>query len=107
MSDLCLLYATFPDLATAQRSARALVDAHLAACCNLLPGMHSIYWWEGGVQENTEITLLAKTTLALAAAAMEAIDRDHPYENPAILQLPITSGAADYLAWVAATVLPT
>ncbi len=107
MGGVCLLYATFPDDSTAKRIARLLVDAHLAACCNLLPGMHAVYWWEGAVQEGPEVAMLVKTTEALAASAMEAIIREHPYENPAILQLPVRAGAPDYLAWVAATVLPS
>lgn len=107
MTSICLLYVTFPDAETAQRIGRGLVDGHLAACCNIIPGIQSIYWWEGSVQESPEVAMLVKTTPAMAHAAMEAIKRSHAYENPAILQLPVTAGAADYLAWVAANTLKT
>lgn len=107
MTELALVYATFPDMASAQRTARALVDAHLVACCNLLNGMQAVYGWDGAVQETIETVLLAKTTPGMAASVVEAIGRDHPYENPAILHWPITGGAADYLAWVSAHVLPS
>lgn len=106
MTGVCLLYATFPDAATAQRIARDLVESHLAACCNILSGVQSVYWWEGHVQESPELAMIVKTTKALASAATAAIVRAHPYENPAVLQLPVTAGAPDYLAWIAATVLP-
>lgn len=103
---ICLLYATFPDSLTANRTAHALVEAHLAACCNILPGVQSVFWWNGAVQESPEAVMLIKTTQAMAEAATQAIIRTHPYENPAIMQLPVTSGAAEYLSWIATTVLP-
>jgi periplasmic divalent cation tolerance protein len=102
----CLIYTTFPDIEHATATARDLVNAHLAACCNILPGMQSVYWWEGAVQEQGEVVMLVKTTNRMAGPAMARIARLHPYENPAILQLPVQTGAADYLAWIARTVLP-
>lgn len=102
---ICLIYTTLPDEAHAETIGRNLVDGHLAACCNILPPMRSIYWWEGAVQESPEVAMIVKTT-QIAPAAMARISRLHPYENPAILQLPVTTGAADYLAWVGRSVLP-
>lgn len=104
--EICLVYATFPDADSARRAAHALVEGHLAACCNLLPPIESIYFWNGHVQEGPETAMLVKTTTALAPAAMAAIATGHPYENPAILQLPVSGGSADFLGWIASTVLP-
>ncbi len=108
MSDgrACLLYATFPDAEMAQRIGRLLVEEHLAACCNLLGPIHSIYWWEGAVQEAPEAAMVVKTTPGMAAAATARIVGMHPYENPAVLQLAVTGGAADFLNWIAMSVLP-
>lgn len=103
----CLLYATFPDRESALRSARQLVEGHLAACCNLLPDIASVYFWQGAVQEHAEVGLLIKTTETMAEAATAAVLAHHPYETPAVLQWPLTGGSADYLRWIAATVLPT
>lgn len=106
MATTCMIYATFPDQPAAEHIAQLLVSSHLAACCNILPGLHSVYWWEGAVQSAPEVALLVKTTDNLAPATMDAIQRAHPYENPAILQIPVVAGSADYLAWIARTVLP-
>ena len=102
----CLLYATFPNADLAQRIGRMLVEEHLAACCNLLGPIHAIYWWEGAVQEAPEAAMIVKTTPAMAAAATARIVSQHPYDNPAVLQLPIEGGAMEFLAWIAMSVLP-
>lgn len=103
---LCILYATFPDQASAHKTATTLVHEHLAACCNLIPAIQSVYWWEGAVQQTDEAVLIVKTTAVLAETAIGRITALHPYENPAILQLPVCGGAPDFLHWLAKSVLP-
>jgi periplasmic divalent cation tolerance protein len=104
-TSLCLLYSPLPSLAVAQSIARTLVDEKLAACCNILPGMHSIYRWEGVLQEEQETVLLVKTTAQAAQKAMERLAKLHPYEVPAIMQLPVTEASDAFGQWVVQSVI--
>ncbi|WP_456411801.1 divalent-cation tolerance protein CutA [Oceanithermus sp.] len=91
---------TVPDEEAARRIARALVEEGLAACVNLIPGLTSIYTWQGKMHEDAEWLLLAKTT-AEAYPRLEArVSELHPYEVPEVLALPVERGLDRYLAWV-------
>ncbi len=71
-----------------------------AACVNLLPGVSSVYRWQGQVEHDTEVLLLAKTT-ADAYAKLEALwQQAHPYELPEVIAVPVARGMETYLAWV-------
>ena len=103
-----LIYSTFPSMESAELVGAALVDARLAACVNILPGMVSIYRWEGARQRDGEVVMLIKTRASLADPAIARSRAGHPYANPAFLVLPIEGGAAEFLAWIMAeTVDPT
>lgn len=97
-----MVYTTFPSLSAAETMGVALVEGHLAGCVNILPGMVSIYLWEGARERSEEVVLIAKTTRQRAGDCMRAIIASHPYDNPAVLCLPVPAGARDYLAWIAA-----
>lgn len=95
-----LVYATFPDLATAERIGGALVEAGLAACVNLLPGMRSLYRWEGRLACDAEVAALIKTRLALAERVTGYLLVAHPYRTPAVLVVEPSGGSPDFLAWI-------
>ncbi|MEJ0010357.1 MAG: divalent-cation tolerance protein CutA [Alphaproteobacteria bacterium] len=95
-----LIYSTHPSPGQARATARALVEEKLAACCNLIPGMESIYRWEGKLEQAAETVLISKTTEARAAEVVARIRALHPYEIPAILVLPVGGGDADFLGWI-------
>ncbi|MEQ1714919.1 MAG: divalent-cation tolerance protein CutA [Hyphomicrobium sp.] len=97
-----LVYTTFPNCAAAEASGRHLVQEGLAGCINILPGMISIYLWQGTLQRSEEVVLIAKTTPERAEACMAAVLERHPYETPAVLALPVTAGGAAYLDWIRA-----
>ena len=99
-ADCRLIFCTCPDERTAGRMAEALVDERLAACANLLPGITSIYRWEGQIQRDPEVLLLIKTTTERVAALTERLRALHPYEIPEIIAVPVTEGLPDYLSWV-------
>jgi periplasmic divalent cation tolerance protein len=101
-SEFVFLYSTFPDRETAEKAGRALVEASLAACVNILAPMTSIYQWEGRLETGAETAVLIKTRRALAERAIEAARPLHPYSVPCFLILPIAGGNADYLAWARA-----
>jgi periplasmic divalent cation tolerance protein len=98
-----LIYATYPDPETAEARGRALVEARLAACVNILPGMVSIYRWEGAVERSGECVMIIKTRAGLADAAIAAAKARHPYTTPAFVILPVEGGSADYLDWIVAS----
>lgn len=95
-----LIYATFPDFATAERIGGALVDRGLVACVNIFPGMVSIYVWQGQRERASEVAMIAKTRDALADDALAALVSAHPYENPAALILPVSGGSEAFCSWI-------
>lgn len=108
MSDeqILLVMTNVPDVATAQTMARALVDAKLAACVNILPGVQSIYRWQDAVEHAHEITLLIKTTQRRYAQLQRAIVSAHPYDVPEVVAWPLCDGHLPYLHWVVAETEP-
>ena len=100
-SPLLVVYCTCPDQATAEHIAETVIDERLAACVNLVPGLTSIYRWQGQIQRDTEMLLIMKTG-NMAYPRLETRLRElHPYEVPEIIALPIQSGSAAYLNWIA------
>ena len=96
-----LVMMTAPSLEVAERISAALLDAKLAACVNILPGMQSHYTWQGEIQHDQEVLLLAKTRYELFNEEfMRVVRQQHPYEVPEIITLPIQDGAPNYLGWI-------
>jgi periplasmic divalent cation tolerance protein len=89
-----------PDAAL--RIAREIVERRLAACVNVVPGVTSVYRWQGAVHEDPESTLLMKTRVSLVEALTVAVRELHPYEVPEVIAVPLEQGAGNpaYLAWV-------
>lgn len=104
--DALLVITSLPDAETARALAARLVEQRVAACVNILAPCHSLYRWEGKVEEAEEVPLLIKTSAARYAALEEAIRAYHPYELPEIVAVRIDRGLPDYLAWVAASTVP-
>jgi periplasmic divalent cation tolerance protein len=98
-NDFCFLYSTFPDSASALKTARVLVDAQLAACVNIHPPMTSVYVWQGKREEANEVAAFIKTRRALVDEVIAAARPLHPYTTPCFLVLPILGGNEDYLSW--------
>ena len=96
-----LIYSTFPTPEAAEIAGTHLVDQGLAACVNILPGMTSIYIWEGQRQRDSEAVMVIKTRQGLADTVIAEARRHHPYANPAFLVLPVEGGAPDFLRWIA------
>jgi len=101
-----LVYATFPSLETAEAEATRLVEAGLAACVNILPGMISIYVWDGQRHRDAEVVMIVKTRRSLADRVVAETRRRHPYDNPALLVLSVEGGSADYIGWLLAETKP-
>lgn len=89
-----------PDADVAARIARAIVEEGHAACVNVVPGVRSIYRWQGALQDDAEVLLVMKTRSDRLSALCERVRSMHPYELPELLALPVVGGAAAYLDWV-------
>jgi len=100
-SETCLLYMTASGADEARRIGDALVAERLAACVNIIPGMTSIYRWEGEVRHDSEVVLIAKTRAELVGPATERVRALHSYDCPCIVALPVAGGNPDFLAWIA------
>ena len=84
----------------AERLGEALVVGHLAACCTVVPMVHSTYYWEGQLRREHESLLLVKTVESRAQAVQEYVRTNHSYELPEILQVPVEGGSPRYLEWL-------
>lgn len=104
MEQVLLVMTNLPDLPSAQAMARALVGAKLAACVNILPGVQSVYRWQGELEEASEASLLVKTTQGRYTQVQQAIIAAHPYDVPEVIALPLADGYPPYLHWVAAEI---
>jgi periplasmic divalent cation tolerance protein len=101
---LMLAYITCASQAEATSIGTALVSEHLAACINILPGMQSLYWWEGALTCGEETVLIAKGTLACAERLTARVRALHSYRCPCVVILPIVDGNPAYLDWLAGSV---
>jgi len=95
-----LIYSTFPSAEAAESVGQVLVDKRLAACVNIIPGMTSLYRWEGKIARDSEAIMIIKTRKGSADAVFAAVKERHSYTSPALLVLPVDGGSADYLAWL-------
>jgi periplasmic divalent cation tolerance protein len=96
---------TFPSMDEAQKIAAVLVDEHIAACVNLVSGIHSVFFWENERQEAQEVLGVVKTTQERLADLIARVKSLHSYSVPEIIALPIVGGDDHYLRWVGGTVL--
>ena len=97
-----VVLVTAPDADTAARIARALVEEGLIACANLVPGIRSIYRWQGRVADEAEVLLVLKTRAGCCGAVAARVKALHPYELPEVVALPVVDGSEAYLDWVVA-----
>jgi periplasmic divalent cation tolerance protein len=93
---------TAPSPEEAERIGRALVEEGLASCANLLPGVRSVYRWNGRVEEASETMLLVKTAESALGRLTDRVRSLHSYECPCIAAFEIVGGNPDYLAWIEA-----
>jgi periplasmic divalent cation tolerance protein len=99
-----LVFMTAANGEEAARLADMLVAAHLAACVQILPEMESVYRWQGKVERQAEILLIAKTTLARFDELEREVRALHSYETPEIVAIPVAAGSGPYLKWLSDSV---
>jgi periplasmic divalent cation tolerance protein len=97
-----LVYSTYPSLVEAENAGRTLVERRLCACVNILPGMISLYWWQGAIDRGEEVVMIIKTRATLIERVRSAVKEMHSYSTPAFLVLPVENVDPDYHAWLIA-----
>ncbi|EXB91536.1 Protein CutA [Morus notabilis] len=95
-----VVYVTVPNKEEGKKLAESLVREKLAACVNRVPGIESVYQWQGEVQTDAEELLIIKTRESLLEALKEHVKANHPYDVPEVIALPITGGSTAYLEWL-------
>ncbi len=106
MERAVFVYTTFPSVVEAEEAGHALVESRLAACVNILPGMISVYRWQGAVERAEEVVMIVKTRATLAEQVRNSVKATHPYDTPAIVVLPIESVDDRYFAWLLDSTAP-
>lgn len=96
------ILVTCPTRAEAEALAEKMVEQHLAACVNVVPGIRSIYRWEGKVEKNDEVMLIVKTRMRMLGELTEFVKENHKYTVPEVIAFSIRGGNNAYLNWVGA-----
>ena len=98
------IYMTAGSKDEARRIGKELVVSRLAACVNILDNMNSFYMWQGEIQDDTEVVIIAKTIEDRVPALIEKVKALHSYDCPCIVAIPVSGGNQAFLDWVAAEV---
>jgi periplasmic divalent cation tolerance protein len=101
MTDKIVILSTCASEDEAEKLARGLVEARLAACVNVIPRGRSFYRWKGEIEAGEECLLLIKSSRPLFEPLRAALEKVHPYEIPEIIAMPIVEGSENYLSWIA------
>jgi len=99
-TEAIVVLCSCPDEPTARHIARELVAERLAACVQRVPGVQSVYRWEGVVRDEPEVLLAIKTTGSCYQALEMRLKALHPYDVPEIIALPVVAGSSSYLSWI-------
>jgi len=99
-SEVFIVFCTFPDMETASKAVRELVEQRLAACGNLLKNVHSVYRWRGEVESSEEVLAILKLDSARYSELETKLRSLHPYDVPEIVGFPVSKGLPEYLRWV-------
>jgi periplasmic divalent cation tolerance protein len=100
MTDSIVILSTVPDADKAAEIAKALVEDHLVACVNIIPGLRSIFRWEGKLTDDAEVLCIIKTARDRFDQVAARIKSLHPYSVPEVIALPIVRGFDPYLEWI-------
>lgn len=100
MTDKIVVFSACATEEEAGKIARMLVEARLAACVNIVPGVQSIYRWQGAVESAAEWLLIIKSSRQIFAQLCGALEKAHSYQIPEVLAVPVVEGAPNYLNWL-------
>ena len=95
-----IIYITAGSMDEAKTIGKELVSSRLAACVNIIDNMNSMYWWDGEIQDDREVIIIAKTKESLVPELIEKIKSIHSYDCPCVVSLPVLDGNKAFLEWV-------
>ena len=98
--DYCMAMITTPTQAMGEKIANHLLNKKLAACVNIIDGMNSMYMWDGELQDDREVVLIAKTTENRVEDLIDKVKSNHSYDCPCILSIPVEAGNPDFVNWI-------
>lgn len=99
-SQFAIVLVTTPDLKTARKLAKIILQKRLAACANLIPKVESHYLWKNKIESATEALMILKTTTARLPQLQKCVLENHPYDTPEFVVLSVNSGNKRYLDWI-------
>ena len=105
-NDHVFVYVTAAGKLEAERISRALIQERLVSCTNIIEDMSALFWWDGEVQSEKEVVIVAKTRSDAFERLAGRVRELHSYECPCIIGMPIAMGNPDYLAWIDEEVRP-
>ncbi len=106
MTDKIVVLSTCGSEQEAEKLARALIEQRLAACVNVMPRIRSYYRWKGAIETGDEYLLVIKSSRDRLAALLASVEKEHSYEVPEVLALPVLDGAPNYLNWLQSSLAP-
>lgn len=106
MTEELVVLVTCANAEEAQRIAESMVLERLAACVNIVPGVQSVFFWEGKLCNEKEVLCVMKTQKAVYAKLEKRVMELHSYTTPEVIALPIAEGAVKYLRWVRESTAP-
>jgi periplasmic divalent cation tolerance protein len=98
--EIIIVFVTVPGLKEGSRISKGILASRLAACVSLIPGVQSMYWWEGKIARAKEAMLVVKTTKLQYQKLERKILELHPYEVPEVIAIPLVGGSPQYIEWV-------
>jgi len=99
-----MAFVTVPNMEVGKKIAGGLVSNKLAACVNIIPGVTSVYEWEGKIENDSELILMIKTRTSLVTNLTDFVTKNHPYDVAEVISSPIDQGNKPYLDWIGKTV---
>lgn len=103
MTDKIVVLSTCSSEEEAEKLARSLVAQRVAACVNVIPKVRSYYRWKGALESTDEYLLVVKSSRDRMPALLASLEKEHSYEVPEAIALPVVDGAANYLNWLQAS----
>jgi len=100
MENARIVYVTTPDMDTAEKIGKHIIERRLAACVSMVPGLRSIYRWEDKLCDETEVLMVIKTSVQRLHELEEAVTELHPYQVPEIIAVPVFLANKPYLDWI-------
>ena len=100
MNEHCIVLVTAATPSEAEKIAEHLLDKRLAACCNIISDIHSLFHWQGGIGSEKEVLMILKTRVELFDTLKETVLKYHSYDTPEIIALPVIAGTQEYLDWI-------